>query len=496
MANEQMYPGLLSQFGLDLTEEDLRQKDLQQRQANGLALAGNLGYTGQGASSAQAGALLAAALGNRGYKPNEQESRRIATARAAGEDMNAWLAQNPKASEKDKALVYQKILGEAAFRSGLPDVGAQAMQGYEAARAQREKQALELKQLGYKTEVAKYEAEGAPEALRAERLNWGLKEQVTAWPMGSTDPTDARDLKYEIGPNGRPTGNLVDGEGNLVYKLGQYTTNEPPVRPVTSGGGGRGGGSSLLTPTAAEGKRQIMEAAIQMMNGTEKLDDLIVGAQKRDGKTDVLGWGGGVASKATELADNVTATMNNIGKIFGVAPGAVEVEISGYDKKTGKRKTVDARSGQDILAQEYISDINNVMSTYVPRRLRETGADAIRTQQNLLNLTYAIMRSKEPGNNRYSDNDFKNALRLAGEGLADPNKLRATLYDRVEESLNSYDIARLQLSDDMQDQIWSPASREYFDQRRSKFKDRFGRFAVPTQAEQGQWRIVTRPGQQ
>ena len=488
MANEQMYPGLLSQFGLDITEHGLREQDLLRRQQTGLQLADSLGYRGPAAGSAQAGALFAAALGNRGYKPSDQESRRIETAKVAGDSMNQWLAQNPDAKEKDKALIYQKFLAESAFRNGLPDIGSAAMQQFEQAKLVRETQDLQLRKLGREDKLGEIEVEMAPEAAKAERFSWGLKRQATVWPVGSRDVTDARDLRMD------DDFNAVDADGNIVYRAGEYTTHAPPV-PTGGGGGGGGGGESMLTPTAAEGYRQIQTASTQMMDGVEKLDDIIVGAASRDGQVDILGWGGGVASRATELADNVTATINNVGKVFGVAPGSVEIETGEFDSDTGKKKTIDARTQQSALYKEYKGDVDAVMGKYVPERLRATGRDAIRARTNLLNITYAIMRAKEPGNNRYSDNDFKNALKLAGEGLADPNKLRETLYDRVQESFRHYDIAKSQLTPEMHDRIWAPESRAIFDQRRADFEQRFGKFAVQPKAQQGAWKIVKRPGQ-
>ena len=468
---DQMYPGLLSQFGLDINEKDLRERDLLKRQQTGLALAGNLGYQGPAAASAQAGALFAAALGNRGYKPSTEENGKIKTAKEAGDLMNQWLAANPDAKEKDKGLIYQKLLAESAFRNGLPDIGSQAMQGYEQAKMVREEQEKNLEGLGYRVNKERVASNMAEPAAEEEKKTWGRAARQAVWPMGSNDPNDSMVLQQDA------DGNMLDGSGNVVLRLGEYTTNAP-----LAGKGGDGGEDMLLTPSAAEGYRQTQKAAIEMMDGIEKLDNILLGAQKRDGKIDILGWGGNLASQSTEIADNMASAMSNVAKAFGIAPGEVEVELSGELNDDGTKKYVNARSGAAALVDHYETEVNAAMSKYIPESLRKTGADAKRARQNLMNITYAIMRAKEPGNNRYSDADFKNAMELAGAGIADPEKLRATLYDRVQEATKSYDISRMQIDPRMHGKIWGKASTAYFEGRRKQFEDRFGKYAVGTQS--------------
>lgn len=472
MAGQQMYPGLLTQFGLDLDPQVMKEQDLRRQQEVNVGMANNLGYRGTVAGAAQGGALLAAALGNRGYKPKDEEQRKIEAAKMAGESMNGWLAQNPGVSERDKSMMYQKLLGEAAFKQGIPDVGSAIMEQYDQKEQARKVQDTELERLGIQRDTDRFRYNNIEDEQKAKRTSWGLAEQVTAWPSGSNDPATAKDLRYEKDERGYPTGNLVDANGNVVYQQGEYTTHAP-----SGGGAGGGGGDFLINASDAAQHRAVQTAAIQMMDGVEQIDDIIVGAATRDGKVDILGWGGAVAGKATELADNIESTMSNIGKALGVGPGGVEVEINEYDKKTGKRKTVSGKDGAGLY-KEYANDIDATMSKYIPAALRVTGNDAIRVRQNLLNVAYAIMRAQEPGNNRYSDADFRHALELAGEGLADPNKLRATLYDRVQHATKAYDIVRMQIPKEAHGQVWAKGSMDYFEQRRNQFDKRFHSFAI------------------
>lgn len=470
MATPQMYPGLLSQFGLDLDPAKMKEQDLLLNQQRNLELAGGLGYRGSAAGAAQGGALFAAALANRGYKTPDMDQRKIETAKQATQLMDAWRAKNPDAKATDASLQYQKFLADSAFRNGLADVGASVMEQYETKRMQREAQQLELKNLGFESRIKEVEADMAPEAAKHQKWMWGLDEWQDVYPTGSDSPNTGMRLKLDS------QGNMTDNEGNVIYQAGEYTTTRPQE---LAGGGTDGGEAMLYTPSEAGKARDTQAAFVQMMDGVTKVADIIDNATARDGGTDILGFGGAVAAKSVEIADNVSSTMNNIGKMFGIAPGGVEVEV-GINPKTGEKYYVDMRGkGQKVLLSKYQNEVSGVLSQYVPEALRLTGQDAIRVRTNLMNVAYAIMRAKEPGNNRYSDADFKNALELAGQGLADPNKLKATLYDRVQEAARAYEIKLGQVDKRMYPKIWAGTSLNDTATQWSEFQKRFGGYEVP-----------------
>jgi hypothetical protein len=465
-----MYPGLLSQFGLDLDPAKMKEQDLLLNQQRNLELAGGLGYRGSAAGAAQGGALFAAALANRGYKTPDQDQRKIDTAKQATQLMDAWRAKNPDAKATDASLQYQKFLADSAFRNGLADVGASVMEQYETKRMQREAQQLELKNLGFDSRIKEVQADMAPEEAEHQKWLWGQEEWQDVFPVGANNPNTGKRLKIDS------EGNMTDNQGNVIYQAGEYTSIRPQELTSTNGEGVE----LMMTDSEAGKKREIQTAFVEMIDGVTDVANIIDNATARDGSTDVLGFGGAVAAKSVEIADNMTSTMNNIGKMFGIAPGAVEIEIPGEVGKKGQKKYADLRgSGQKILLEKYGRQVDGVLHAYIPDALRLTGQDAIRIRQNLMNVAYAIMRSKEPGNNRYSDADFKNALELAGQGLADPEKLKATLYDNVNRAARSYDLALAQTAG-MHDRIWSAESRELTARKRAEFDKRFGGYAIPT----------------
>lgn len=464
--NQYDMQGMLAQYGLNIDPEKMKLEQLERRQSEAMQLVGNLGLRGTSAGIAQMAGLLGARFGNSSYQPPEQEQRKAEVVAEASQRMTEWMAANPDATPADIALVYHRAIAASALDKGLTDVAAKAFETFATKKEEKQRRELELESLGYKLRSERVVDSLVEDDAKNTKLRWGLDRYVTVWPQGSQDVTEAVDLEREIDEAGNPTGNLIDKDGKVVFQQGEYTTHAPPVG---GGGGGRSGSERRYNPSDMQKLRDQQTASIEMMAGVTKIDDIIQSGLKRDGTVDSLGWGGALAGKATEIADNVSSMMRNVSKALGVEDGSVVA--TKIDKK-GKAQEFDLRDQARIIelyGEEKIDE-------YIPKKLRRTGQDAIRIRQNLLAVAYAIMRAKSPGEARYSDTDYKIALQLAGEGLADPNKLRATLYDRVQESLLSYDIAKTQAGEEAED-IWG-AGLKLHKAARDKFEQRFGGYKV------------------
>lgn len=459
------FDGLLSQYGLNLTADELRQKRITEEQAKAMQAAKLTSGNPDALPYANIGAMLGGAIiGNRA---KDEDTKRAQVALDAQAAFDAWKQTTPGATAADQSLQYQKFLGEAAFRNGFADIGSSIMARYDEGMANRKMRDMQFEKLGYDLTESKAKASIADYGATHQKWRWGQAEFENVFPMGSDDPNSGQRMRID------DEGNAVDRHGNIIYREGEWTSIRPEA--VTSGTSSKGGKarSFKLTDSEAGQLRARQEAAQSMSSAAMRVDDLLRETVARGGKEqDVLGIPGQIAASANKIAFTIDGVMNNVGDMLGVPRGQVEVEIDEVDKKTGKKRTVMARDTAS-LEKYYGDEINNVVQKYLPN-LNAKAANADLIRQQVLVIAGAIMRTREPGNSRFSDNDFKHSLELAGASLVDPQILRDTLRERVAEAYQSYDRARKQVPQEFWGEIWSEESIASAEADRKAFFDRFG----------------------
>ena len=463
------YLGILKQFGLELPDEQYaRQLTREKRIADAMSMGGISEeatanpITG---TFGRLGATVGDALAKRS-NPNAVPSlppelqQRYDLVNKAKTDFQSYRVDHPEATEEELEDAYQKILIRSAYTVGLPDMGTTMLGTFKQQRMARDAAKIELEKLGYERDVAKADVDILPET----------KEQKL-WKMATDRQSDLYSVDGTPLGNWRidKDGNAVDATGRVMYQLGEYRTVAPTR---ATGGSGPTGNDLPITKSRVAELQKIQLGARDMMFVSHRLGDIMDAATRRDPNGQVLGWGGDVARAVTNIADNVTGAMSSIGKLFGADGNTVEVIIPGQFDKDGKPRAVNARTQQQELIKEYEGEITAVLSS-LPQDFRELGIDATRAKTTLMSLAYAIMRAEEPGNSRYSDDDFKRALQLAGEGLADPNKLKATLWDRLAQYHNQYSMAREQIPEEYHNMIWGPKSHESYQKEYAAFETRF-----------------------
>lgn len=419
MATNPEFMGLLGQYGLGATPEDLRKAELLKQQKTALSLVNNMGFerpADQG--MAQVGGLLAAALGNRGYQIPDAEMRKIATANQAKQMLDEWLAANKTASPKDRADKYQEFLATSAFQNGLPEIGAPILDELTTKKLQRQTQETALEEAGLRLDRTKATHKSGIAKDLIENSKAGI---IEFYPAGSRDPNSALTGVYN------PADMSVRTSDGKVYQLGQWKTDRPQFDPKLSLGGG-GSGSKFdklldeygIAKSEAGAIRASQMASYGQMQSMAEIDDLFTEALNAGrpvnftsdyGKLAQLGerW----TNFAGSLAESVSPTNGVVGKIDLV------------DK--GKTFNLDSASDRLQYTQQYLSEIKKLM----PANMAADAQYADRYASLIVDLAYATARAAEPGAKALTNEDFKRAMQVIGGNMSNPETLRKIMFTKA-----------------------------------------------------------------
>lgn len=436
--------GFLQQYGLDLDRDKLQEQDLRQRQAVGMHLADGLGLRGTAArGGAQTGALLAAALQNRNYQPTDDQSSRIATARDTQQAMEAWLAQNPEATASDRAMKYQEFLAENAFRYGLPDVGASVLTQLDEKKRARQKQDLELENLGIETRVNRATEQ---DRIESSKLNLQKGKLVPeAYVVGSKDPnsTVSGVLQDDY--------SLLTGDGRRI-PAGSWHTSRP-MAPSQLGGGGSGS-RWTLTPTEAGFLRNSLQAVDNQLRKTIEIDDLFLEFGKNPGQFI------GDVGKVTGFADRMVRFAENFADAIDPTGEGGDLRITNDGTNEGKTLyDLSSPAGRARFSRKESEYIRSIL----PANLKRNAEMANRYQALVVEFAYATARAQEPGAKALTDADFKRAVQAIGGSLNDPVALRKIMFSRAMQANSELNFRFSMYSDDVLGQVFTnpQAQRDY-----------------------------------
>ena len=453
MATPTSYPGLLSQYGMDINPEDLRAQNLAKNQALSLGLVNNMGLGGDPAAqmAAQGGALFASALGQRGYKPTDVENRKMATANAAQTQIEKWLSENTGASAQDRADKYQEFLATEAFRNGLPDIGAPILQKLEDERAAKRRRDMELEKLGYEVDYTKRTQEASvSQAL----IKAGKEGVVEFYPANSRDPNASQSGVFDP-----KTGSVVGADGK-VYKPGQWKSDRPqwdPLRTVTARGA-TSKGDKIGTAEAAD-IRNGQRATDALMRKTLEVDNLFNGAYTNgEGAAVMMGDVGKLTGFVNRWINTATDLAKAVSPDSKGAIGKITVKDDGG--LLGSEKEYDLDSAAD--RRDYADKYKDEILSYLPSDLANRAEYADRYASLIVDLAYTTARAAEPGAKALTESDFKNAMKTIGGHLNDPTTLRKILFSRAMSANADLDFRFSQFSEEELTNLVGTESRKKY----------------------------------
>lgn len=410
--------GILSQYGLDLTPDDLREVNRQRSIQQAM-------QAGGGNQMGFSGAMMAQALMNRN-KPefDQKQESQLATAKGAQTAMEKWSNQNPDADSYTKGAMYKKFLATAAFQNGLPEVGSDILTKLDAEELARNKQRTELKKLGIETEIADRtkEYEVAKSAIEA-----GKAAHVEAYLIGSRDPNAT--LAGIYNPE---DGSLRTAQG--IIPAGLWKTTRPDRDPALAEGGGRGSRTGAKVGTAEQEKLRASASSVQdLMDKTLDIDNLFLEMYKNgQGPQAAMD----VAGRFTGFTDRWVNTATDIAKAFSPTDTPGKLSLVTRDWK-GKPETgsLDDPEYRAKYAQKNIDKIKS----YLPPNLAKNAEYADRYASMIVDLAYATARAQEPGAKALTDADFNHSMSVIGGKLNDPTSLRKILFSRAMNAARSLD---------------------------------------------------------
>lgn len=416
MANDN--PGLLSQYGLDLNTEDLRMQDLRRRQGIGLELADGIGLRGTTQrAGAQTGALLAAALQNRNYKPNEGEQARISVGEQTKKQMDQWLSANPEASGYDRATKYKELLAANAYRNGLPEIGTQILGELDASKRARQKQDLELRKLGVETKVAEATAD---DEIYKSAIESGQAAYMDAYLVGSRDPNATVSGIYD------PKDHSLTLANGQKIPAGMWKTTRPSYDPRV-GDGGRGGFGSRVGVDEQKKLRENAAAVMDLVDKVIAVDDHFNAIYERGGN---VAGAMGTTGKVVAFVDRFVNTATDLARAMspdGKTTGAITYKTKEGILGREKNYNLDSAADRAELARNQADRIKK----YLPSDLALKAEDAERFRGMIVDLAYAQARAAEPGAKALTDADFEHALKSIGGHLNDPTTLRKMLFEKA-----------------------------------------------------------------
>lgn len=398
-----------------------RTETLKRNRARDFEAAGKMGEEMEDEDDAgliSAGARIGEALRqwkdpNRGLSDEEQRKFKALEAtnsRLQTIDRELWNNMNMDQREE----LYTKVAYEEAYRAGLPEVGQQLYDQYQVKKLAIETKKKELRKVGLELDEKEVEVGDAEDAIERKKEEHRNNVYKTTY-----NPTTGEILgEYKVDNEG----NAIAENGEIAFLPGEWTWTDPkdPRRGAASG-------KSLLTAPERREVTGLYYGAQEMMFSSKKLANLLDSSVSETGT--LIGWGGDLARFATNLSDNVQGVVTTMGKAAGLGwkQGGEYIEDA-----AGNRTLIRNKAG---IIKKYDSELTEAVAP-----LAEQGIESERAKLLVMDLAYALMRAEEPGAGRYSDDDFVRAMALAGEGLADPAKLKTIIWDRLSAIHNKFEI--------------------------------------------------------
>jgi len=381
------------------------------------------------------GAALAGAARNQFGKSANQLPPEMEARVAAQENTERRIQEENEFFEQldagQKSRYYRRVLAEEAMRAGLPDVGMQLFSQVQEEHDAAEKKRLELEKLGL--EIAGKEVDNDQKILnlKQDELTTGKNKFVTIYPKGSSNPNSGKTAWVD--ENGR----AQIGE-NAFVELGNYTLVRPQA--PRKEGSGKSPRDLVTNSELSKLRSQQRDVAAQMRAGL-RIIDIMKEAMGPTGSIDVLGLAGKGSSFVTKVVDEVAAMARAINKTAGRStPKGLVIEGSG-DWRLGDDIVLD---GSQEAAEKY-ADTWDIDPMLIPASIRSDEIQARRYKAAIVNLTYAVARSEEPGNPRLSDDDFRRNLAQTADDTTNPETLRRVLLDRLETSVKDFEMFLRQL---------------------------------------------------
>jgi len=457
--------GFLSQYGMNVSEQDLRKKDLLERQAKGFAMAQVMGFDDPALMGSYLGARnFGDHLANRKWKPSDDEQKRIQAQTMAQGAFEDWQHKNPKASDEDRAVAFRRAMAESSFKNGLYDVGSQMMLDIEKEEEARAARKLELEGLGIDTRVARETAgdviTGSKQKVR--QAGQELGKGTPIYVPGSDDPNSSVGNAFFDEETG------VAWVGGKPYQPGEYTTERPDApRPVGGGGGSDGVG--------VYEEREVRESYVNTMNimrSTDNVMNLMDESFKDGGTIEELGAAGNLMAGSARLIDNVSSAFRTVN------------QMTGRQDKLDGEGLVRGADGQDVNYATAKAKVLKEEGAALDKWLERTGvhksaATQARYRSQMVDLAYSYALSMS-GGGRISDADLKHAMDIVGANLTQPSALKALMSQNMSKAVEAVRYRGRVLGQGKLDKIVQPGAQQEFEAFFNKLDQRIKSPGSPT----------------
>lgn len=382
------------------------------------------------------GAALAGAASNQFGKNANQLPPEMEARVAAQENAERRVQEESEFFEQldagQKSRYYRRVLAEEAMRAGLPDIGMQLFSQVQEEHDASEKKRLELEKLGIQVDKEEIARQQAVLNLDQDKLSTGKNKFTTIYPRGSSNPNAGR-LAWIT-----DDGTAQVGTDQFI-SMDNYTTVRPQA--PRKEGSSKSPRDLVTNSELSKLRSQQRDVAAQMRAGL-RIVDIMKEAMGPSGSIDILGLAGKGSSLVTKIVDEVAAMTRAINKTAGRStPKGLVIEGSG-DWRLGDDIVLD---GSQESAEKY-ADTWDLDPKLIPASIRSDEIQARRYKAAIVNLTYAVARSEEPGNPKLSDDDFRRNLAQTADDTTNPETLRRVLLDRLETSVKDFEMFLRQLT--------------------------------------------------
>ena len=412
------------------------------------------------------GAALTGALQNKYGKNADQLPPELEARVSAQENAERRISEEQEFFDEldvgQKSRYYRRILAEEAMRAGLPDIGMQLFSQVQEEHDASEKKRLELDKLGLEIEGKGIDNDRKVLGIKKDELTLGKNKFTTIYPRGSSNPNTGKtawigeDGRAQIGPD-------------AYVELGNYTTVRPQAPKV--GKGKTGSVRDLITPSEAGKLRSQMRDVSAQMRAGLRIVDILKESMGENGSIEILGSAGTFSAFATKVVDEASSLVRLANKAAGRStPAGLTIEGSG-NWRWGDDITLD---GTLETAAEYAKtwDIDDSL---IPAAMRKDETQVRRYKAAVVNLTYAVARSEEPGNPKLSDDDFRRNLDQMAASTTSPETLRRTLTDRISTSVADFKIFLDQMPEGSVPKLINPKALKDYSDLQGQFDDTFSR---------------------
>lgn len=461
-----MANGLFKQYGLEVDQDQILRDQRQKMQANALGLVQNISPYAADQTAANIGALLGARMA-RPDGLTEDQMRKAKTASEAEARMKQWLAQNDKASQRQRTKQYKTFLSESAFHNGLPDLGAQISAELDLEDQAQERRDLELDKLGYEKAERDFMRPHLSDITQAERdiaVERGFEAKTgrskDLYLPGSDKPQtgviDPTDLSAYI--NGQK------------YPLGQYART--PYYADRYAKGGKGG--KYDNDGVGVYERSQIRAAYRNQTGlirqANSMYDLLDQIKTERGSIEEMGAAGGILNYANRLGDNATAIGRALADAAGIDFGKGTLEVINED---GSTKAVDLSSaqGRRFASERYAGQIDQYI---VNSGIATRGQNAAALRAKFIELAHAYLKVEEPGG-RYTENDMERAMQVVGGDLTQPDALIERWEGKLSRGMEELEDYKSQYDPEIWTRIITPMGEDRVAGEYSRWQERSAR---------------------